>query len=224
VTGDRKQEKTCHLFPVTCHLNRGWELQIIVILLKWLANIVFWVTVGITLLFILRMILSWLNVNPFARIPYHLTRLTERVVQPIRYQIGGRFMRYDFVPLIAGAIVLITGLFIANTITDFAGIVSLLDDALNTNRLTIRFLLGVLILLAGLLYGVLIFLRILLPYFGIGYSNKFMRLAYRFTEPLLKPLRKFFTMGMVDFSAWIALILVQFATKIIAGIVGGPGF
>lgn len=162
-----------------------------------------------------------MNVNPFARIPYHLTRLTERVVQPIRYQIGGRFMRYDFVPLIAGAIVLITGLFISNTIGDLAGIVILIVRAYNTNNL--RLLLGVLILLAGLLYGGLIFLRILLPYFGIGYSNKFMRFAYRFTEPLLKPLRKIFTMGMVDFSAWIALILVQFATRILASIVGGPG-
>jgi uncharacterized protein YggT (Ycf19 family) len=198
-------------------------LQIIVEILTWLAAFVFWVTVVIASLFILRMILSWLNVNPFARIPYHLTRLTERVVRPIRYQIGGRFMRYDFVPLIAGAIVLITGIFIANIIGDFAGIVSRIDRAYYTNNLTIRFLLGVLILIAGLLYGVLIFLRILLPYFGINYTNKFMRFAYRLTEPLLKPLRKFFTLGMVDFSAWIALILVQIATKILASLVGGPG-
>ncbi len=199
-------------------------MQIIVFILSWLAVIVFWVTVAIASLFLLRMILSWLNVNPFARIPYHLTRLTERVVQPIRYQVGGRFMRYDLVPLIAGAIVLITGLFISNTIGDLAGILFKLDSAFGTSRLTIRFLLGILILLAGLLYGALIFLRILLPYFGFNYTNKFMRLAYRFTEPLLKPLRKIFTIGMMDFSAWIALILVQFVTKIIASLVGGPGF
>jgi uncharacterized protein YggT (Ycf19 family) len=199
-------------------------LQILVYLLIKLADIIFWVTVVIALLFLLRMVLSWLNVNPFARIPYHLTRLTERVVQPIRYQIGGRFMRYDFVPLIAGAIVLITGLFIYNTLGDFAGILSKIDVAYLTSRLTIRFLLGILILLAGLVYGGLIFLRILLPYFGVGYSNSFMRFAYRITEPVMKPLRKIFTVGMVDFSAWIALILVQVATKIVASIVGGPGF
>lgn len=198
-------------------------MQIIVYLLNWLAVIVFWVTVAAASLFLLRMLLSWLNVNPFARIPYHLTRLTERVVQPIRYQLGGRFSRYDFVPLIAGAIVLITGLFISNTLGDFAGIVSRVDRAYVTGTLTIRLLLGVLILLAGLFYGVMIFLRILLPYFGVGYSNTFMRFAYRMTEPLMKPLRKIFTVGMVDFSAWIALILVQVATKIVAGIVGGPG-
>jgi uncharacterized protein YggT (Ycf19 family) len=199
-------------------------LQILVYLLTKLADLVFWAAVVIALLFLLRMLLSWLNVNPFARIPYHLTRLTERVVQPIRYQIGGRFMRYDFVPLIAGAIVLITGLFIANILGDLAGIVSRVDRAYVTGTLTIRLLLGVLVLLAGLVYGGLIFLRILLPYFGVGYSNSFMRFAYRITEPLMKPLRKIFTVGMVDFSAWIALILVQVATKIVASIVGGQGF
>ena len=89
-------------------------MQIIIFVLSWLATIVFWATVVAASLFILRMVLSWMNVNPFAWVPYHLTRLTERVVQPIRYQMGGRFMRYDFVPLIAGAIVLVAGLFIAN--------------------------------------------------------------------------------------------------------------
>ena len=67
----------------------------------------------------------------------------------------------------------------------------------------------------------LIFLRILLPYFGIGYSNSFMRFTYKMTEPVLRPLRKVFTFGMVDFSAWIALILVQFVARLIAGIVMG---
>ena len=190
-------------------------------LLSWLAQIISWVTFAVAGLFLLRMILSWTRVNPFARIPYHLTRWTERVVQPIRYQLGGRFMRYDFVPLIAAIIILFTGLFLANTIGELAGIINLVARRMQINDLSVRFLLGVLIMLAGLLYGMMIFLRILLPYLGIGYSNKFMRFAYRLTEPLLKPLRRIFTFGMVDFSAWIALILVQFVTRILAGIVMG---
>jgi uncharacterized protein YggT (Ycf19 family) len=190
-------------------------------ILSWIAQIITWATFVVAGLFLLRMIFAWAKVNPFARIPYHLTRLTERVVQPIRQQLGGRYMRFDFVPLIAAIIILFTGLFIANSIGELAGLLNLTDRALQVNQLSVRFLLGILIMLAGLLYGVLIFLRILLPYFGIGYSNSFMRFAYKFTEPLLRPLRRYLTFGMVDFSAWIALILVQFVTRILAAIVMG---
>ena len=190
-------------------------------LLSWIAVIINWLTFIVAGLFLLRMILTWARVNPFARIPYHLTRLTERVVQPIRHQLGGRYMRFDFVPLIAAIIILFTGLFISNTIGELAGLINVTSLAMQLNQLSLRFLLGILILLAGLLYGVLIFLRILLPYFGVGYSNSFMRFAYKMTEPLLRPLRRYLTFGMVDFSAWIALILVQFVTRIIASIVMG---
>lgn len=145
-------------------------------------------------------------------------------MQPIRYQMGGRMNRYDFAPLIAGAIVLVAGLFLSNTLSDFAGIAREIQLALFYKLISIRFMLRIAILLTGILYGAAIFMRIFLPYLGIGYSNQFMRFIYRITEPLLKPLRKYFTMGMVDFSAWIALIVVQFATKIVAEIVGGKGF
>ena len=190
-------------------------------ILSWIAQIITWLTFIVAGLFLLRMILTWARVNPFARIPYHLTRLTERVVQPIRHQLGGRYMRFDFVPLIAAIIILFTGLFIANTIGELAALINLTARAMQVNQLSLRFLLGIFVLLAGLLYGVLIFLRILLPYFGVGYSNSFMRFAYKMTEPLLRPLRRYLTFGMVDFSAWIALILVQFLTRIIASIVMG---
>lgn len=191
----------------------------LVTILTWIARGVTYVTFFIAGLFLLRMILTWARVNPFAKIPYHLTRWTERVVQPLRYQMGGRIARYDFVPLIAAIIVLFTGLFVANALWELAGILDLIGVRVLRQALTVRFLLAVLVLLAGLFYGVLIFLRILLPYLGVGYSNSFMRFAHRLTEPLLRPLRRIFTFGMVDFSAFIALILVQFLTRIIAGMI-----
>ena len=195
----------------------------IAFILSWLATIVLWATFLVAGLFLLRMILTWARVNPFARLPYHLTRWTERIVQPIRYQLGGRFMRYDFVPLLAAVIVLFAGLFLYNTLGELSLISNGIARRLQLNNLSLRYLIGQLILLAGIFYSVLIFLRILLPYFGIGYTNSFMRLAYKLTEPLLRPLRKYLTIGMVDFSAVIALILVQFVARLIAGIVIGVG-
>ena len=146
------------------------------------------------------------------------------MVAPLRFQLGGRLMRYDFVPLIAAAIVLVTGLFIANTLNDFTGILNTfytvsLRGVLDS--LAIRVLLGQLVLLLGVSYGAILFLRILLPYFGVGYRNGFMRFAHKITEPLLKPLRRFFIFGMVDFSAWIALIIVRFGTQLIANLIMG---
>lgn len=189
-----------------------------------LATIIFWVAVAGASLFLLRMILTWANVNPFSRIPYHLTQFTERMIAPLRFQLGGRLMRYDFVPLIAAAIVLVTGLFIANTLRDFASILNTIYNILGRGVMdstATRVLIGQLVLLLGISYGAILFLRILLPYFGIDYRNGFMRFAYKITEPLLKPLRRFFVFGMVDFSAWIALIIVQFGTQLIANAIMG---
>lgn len=189
-----------------------------------LATIIFWTAVAGASLFLLRMILTWANVNPFSRIPYHLTQFTERMVAPLRFQLGGRLMRYDFVPLIAAAIVLVTGLFIANTLRDFASILNTVYNVAGRGILdstATRVLIGQLVLLLGISYGAILFLRILLPYFGVGYRNGFMRFAYKITEPLLKPLRRFFVFGMVDFSVWIALIIVQFGTQLIANVIMG---
>jgi len=199
-------------------------LEIIIKSLYLLATIIFWIAVAGASLFLLRMLLTWANVNPFARIPYHLTRITERMVAPLRFQLGGRLMRFDFVPLIAAAIVLVTGLFIANTLSDFTGILSTVYNVLVRGIMdstATRILLGQSVLLLGISYGAVLFLRILLPYFGVGYRNGFMRFAYKITEPLLKPLRRFFVFGMVDFSAWIALIIIQFGTKLLAEAIMG---
>jgi uncharacterized protein YggT (Ycf19 family) len=199
-------------------------LNIVFTSLYLLATIIFWVAVAGASLFLLRMILTWANVNPFSRIPYHLTQFTERMVAPLRFQLGGRLMRYDFVPLIAAAIVLVTGLFIANTLREFASILNTIYNIAGRGIMdgtATRVLIGQLVLLLGISYGAILFLRILLPYFGVGYRSSFMRFAYKITEPLLKPLRRFFVFGMVDFSAWIALIIVQFGTQLIANAIMG---
>jgi YggT family protein len=72
----------------------------------------------------------------------------------------------------------------------------------------------------ALLYKVAIFLRLLLPYFGVGTRNTFMRFIYSITEPLLRPLRRFFTARMFDLSPFVAIILVDLVVRIIVGFIG----
>ena len=193
-------------------------MEIIVLIFSWLAYIILGVTIALTGLLILRVILTWVGANPFGRVSYHLTRLTEPIVRPLRYQFGsGRFMRYDLLPLVMGVMILVTGLFISSVIWQFAGILS--DVSRSTP--TPRFLGGRLISLLGLFYVVAIFLRFFLPFFGVGYGNNFYRFLFKITEPLLKPLRRFFVAGMFDFSPLIAMLIVQFLTSWIASAVSG---
>ena len=193
-------------------------MEIIVLIFNWLAYIVLGVTLVLTSLLLLRVILTWVGANPFGRVSYHLTRLTERIVRPLRYQFGsGRPMRYDLLPLVMGVMILVTGLFISSVIWQFSGILS--DVSRSTP--TPRFLTGKLINLLGLLYVVAIFLRFFLPFFGVGYGNSLYRFLFKITEPLLKPLRRFFVAGMFDFSPLIAMLIVQFLTGWVAGAVAG---
>ena len=185
-------------------------------------NVLGWIVLGVTLavagLLLLRVLLTWAGANPFGRISYHLTRLTEPIVRPLRYQFGsGRFMRYDLLPLVMGVMFLVMGLFISSVIWQFAGI--LFRVSISTP--TPRFLASSLINLLGLFYVVAIFLRFFLPFFGFSYSNKFYRFIFKITEPLLKPLRRFFVAGMFDFSPLIAMLIVQLLTGWVAGVVAG---
>jgi uncharacterized protein YggT (Ycf19 family) len=193
-------------------------LEFIVLIFNALAWVVLGATLALAGLLILRVILTWVGANPFGRISYHLTRLTEPIVRPLRYQFGsGRFMRYDLLPLVMGVMILVTGLFISSVIWQFAGILFRIGHSTPTPR----FLAGNLITLLGLFYVVAIFLRFFLPFFGFGYGNKFYRFLFTITEPLLKPLRRFFVAGMFDFSPLIAMLIVQLLTGWIASMVMG---
>jgi YggT family protein len=54
------------------------------------------------------------------------------------------------------------------------------------------------------------------------YGNPIINVLYQITEPILAPLRRFTTFGMIDFSPFIALIglqvLEQFIVRLLAGV------
>jgi len=180
-------------------------------------------TILFAALFFLRVILKWMNVNPFAKIPYHLTRLTEPMVRPIRAQFQGPTLRYDLVPLIMGVLILATGLFIASMLSQLGSYVDAIVLLIFSGRLMSSTMLAVIVRLLGLLYVIAIFLRFFLPYFGVGYRNPSFRFLFAITEPLLKPMRRFFVIGMFDCSPIVAMILVQFLTGLAASAIAGMG-
>ena len=80
-----------------------------------------------------------------------------------------------------------------------------------------------LIKLAGVLYEAAIFLRIILPWFGLGYGSRLLRFTFKITEPLMRPIRRllgrYLAIGMFDFSAFLALILVRIVTGLLVELV-----
>jgi uncharacterized protein YggT (Ycf19 family) len=196
-------------------------LELIAIPLRWLSWLVQWATIAVAGLLVLRVILNWAGANPFSRLSYNLTRLTEPLVRPMRRQFAGRVARYDLMPLLMGVMILVTGLFISGTIGQFASITQSVGTAARLGLITPRFLLSTLIVLLGSLYVIAIFLRFLMPMFGVSYVNSFFRFLFTITEPLLKPLRRFFVAGMFDFSPLVAMFIVQILTPVLASLVAG---
>ena len=196
-------------------------MTLIVFALYLLSLVVFWGTIAVASLLFLRVLLTWLGANPFGRIPYHLTRITEPMVRPVRSQFGGgRYLRYDLIPLVMGVLILVTGLFIASMLGQLGIIIAAIGRNIMSGAIASATMMGELIRLIGLLYVVAIFLRFFLPFFGVGYRNRFFHFLFVITEPLLKPLRRFFVAGLFDFSPIVAMFIVQILTGFLAEMVG----
>lgn len=195
-------------------------MTLIALLLYGISLVIFWGTIAVASLLFLRVILTWVGANPFGRIPYHLTRITEPLVRPVRSQFGGgRYLRYDLIPLVMGVLILVTGLFIASMLGQLGGILTAIGRNIALGALASGAMIGELIRLLGLLYVVAIFLRFFMPFFGVGYRNKFFHFLFTITEPLLKPLRRIFVAGMFDFSPIVAMFLIQILTGFLAEMV-----
>ncbi|MEW6207260.1 MAG: YggT family protein [Acidobacteriota bacterium] len=188
-------------------------MELLIFAVAILARLVFWVTIAVAGMFLLRVLLTWLGVNPFGRVLYTLTRITEPLVRPLRYQVGRRVTRFDLLPLVAGVFVLLLGLMIWDLLMRITIILAVLDRAFEFRSLSAGLGLQLLIILAGTSYVIALLLRILLPYAGIGYANKFYRFLFSITEPVLKPLRRFLVIGMVDLSPLVVILVVDMITR-----------
>jgi len=196
-------------------------LELIAILLFWLSRLIWWATLAVAGLLVLRVVLNWAGANPFSRVSYNLTRLTEPLVRPLRYQFGRRTLRFDLVPVVTAVLVLALGWSVAGLIAQLAPILSAIGNNILIGAVASRAMLGELIKLIGLLYVGAIFLRFLLPFFGVGYRNRLHSFLFVITEPVIKPLRRFFVLGTFDLAPIAAMIIIQLLTPFLAAVVTG---
>lgn len=194
-------------------------MSLVLWVLYGLSLVVFCGTIAVAALLFLRVVLTWAGANPFGRIPYHLTRITEPMVRPVRQQLGSARMRYDLVPLLMGVLILVTGLFISSRLGQLGLIIQAIGQNIMLGSVASAAMVAEVINLLGLLYVVAIFLRFFLPFFGVGYRYKFFHFLFVITEPLLKPLRRFFVAGMFDFSPIVAMFIVQILANFLSSAV-----
>lgn len=190
-------------------------MEIIKIPFYALGIAVFVATTIVSGLLFLRVIVAWAGANPFGRVSYNLTRLTEPLVRPLRSQFYGRAQRYDLMPMVMGIMVLASGFFIASVILQVGDV---LEDVTRTARsgdVTVRYLARQVINLIALMYTGAILARFFLPILGIGYGNKFLRFVYAITEPLLKPLRRYLVSKGFDFSPLVLLLAVEVVKRLL---------
>jgi uncharacterized protein YggT (Ycf19 family) len=200
---------------------KGERLRFIVYGFELLSIGIFVITAFVTGLLVLRVIVSWATSNPFAWLPYHLRRVTEPIVQPLRTPFGRQYMRFDMIPLVAAIVVFGLGSLVSYLISRLATLLADINRTAEGGGLSGRYLAWWLIMTVGLLYEAAVFMRFFLPWVGIGYKHKFMRLIFKITEPFLRPLRRFLgqflVMGSFDFTPMLALFLVHILTPVIAG-------
>ncbi|PYP83251.1 MAG: hypothetical protein DMF61_23655 [Blastocatellia bacterium AA13] len=167
-------------------------------------------------LLFLRVLVSWISSNPFTWLAYNLRRITEPMVVPIRQQFGGRYFRFDLMPLVVGVMIVLVGSFAASLIWQFTSIVrDVIYTLESAGPITAGFIARTVIGLLSIAYVAAILIRVFLPFFGRGYRSRIFLISFRMTEPLLKPLRRIFVAGMFDFSPFVALLIVQLVTKVL---------
>jgi YggT family protein len=155
----------------------------------------------------LRLIFNWADVNPFTWHAMTTRRLSDPFVNPIQRALRSAGRGPKYAPLVAIVFVLIAGLFtleiIAGILNTVAGVY--LTATLRDGMAVIGYLLyGML-----MLYGLMIFMRMLVSWGPQRHGNRVMRFVINATDPLLIPLRRRIRpVGMFDVSPMIAFLIV----------------
>lgn len=182
-------------------------------LLTWYAVVV--VCLGVITLMLLRLIVTYADMNPFGWLALNVRRTTDPMVNPIRRALVRNGLEPKLAPLLTVLITILLCYFayslVSTVLFTLNGVVLSLHDGRIVN------LVG--FLLYGLLaiYSLLIFMRIVFSW-GVSSVNPVMRFLLLVTEPVLGPFRRIIPpLGMFDISPIVVLLLIKLFQEAIAG-------
>lgn len=170
-------------------------------------------------LILLRSLYNYMDVNPFNWSSINIRRATDPIILPIRRALAAFRVDPKVAPFIAILLIILVGYFTVqvagSVLNTIAGILYAVTSRSPGMPVAI---IGYLLFGFLGLYTLLIFVRIIFSWSGLGYSNRKVRFLIRITEPLLGPLRRYLpTVGMFDISPIVAFLIVWVLQAAVAG-------
>lgn len=166
-------------------------------------------------LMLLRLIVSYANLNPFGWLALNVRRASDPLVNPIRRGLARTGLDPKLAPLGTILITILLG-YIALPLSDTA-LMTLKGIILSMRAGNLGCLVG--FLLSGLLalYSLMFFTCIIFSWW-LSSVNPVMRFLLKITEPILVPLRRHIPpIGMFDISPMVVLIVLSLFQRAIDG-------
>jgi YggT family protein len=167
----------------------------------------------VVVLMLLRGMISWLNLNPFGWVAYHVRRITEPMVDPLRRNMFAFQSRRDIAPVLLVLFVLIVAYFLLGLLSQFhqttvfavAGLSALSQGSAFQG---LRYLIGAVALGVIAVVITAIILQVIFSWVGF-FGNWLSRVVIRISEPVLDPFRRLIPpLGTIDISPLIALMIL----------------
>jgi YggT family protein len=173
------------------------------------------VIITVIVLMLLRLLLNYVDVNPFSKPALLVRRFSDPLVDPVRRGLARAGLDPKIAPIGTILITILLGYFalelVRTFLTTITGVILSLDA-------------GAIIPLIGyLLHGILsllsllIFMRIVFSW-GASSVNRVLRFLIKVTEPVLGPFRRIIPpLGMIDISPIVVLLLIRLFQVAIEG-------
>ena len=177
------------------------------------------ITAAAILLILLRSLFNYIDANPFTWHVRTVRRLTDPVIAPVRWMLISFRIEPRVAPFVAVVLIVVFAyllFMLADTVLNT--VAGILYTFARQSAGAPAAMIGYLLFGFLGLYTLMIFLRILFSYLTTGYGNRWVRLLFRSTEPLLAPLRRMVpNVGMFDISPIIAFVILYLLQFVVAG-------
>jgi YggT family protein len=171
------------------------------------------------LLMLLRMLIVYLDPNPFGkigRVAYRLRRFADKCVRPSADFLHRLNINTKIAPFVAILGVCIFGYFFLQLVGSFFGTIDGVAKSAAAGNVT-RIIGHLIVGFLGL-YTLMILMRIVFSWF-VSFSNPIMRFLNRITDPILVPFRRLIPpLGVFDISAIVVIFILKFLQMAVAGV------
>lgn len=171
--------------------------------------------IAIIALMLVRLLVNYVDMNPFSRTFMSIRRLSDPLINPVRRSLARAGIDPKYSPFVVILIAIVVGYFTVQLFTEVLSTVIGVVASIQSGAFIS--VVGYLLYGALAVYTLLIFMRIVFSW-GLSSVNPLMRFLIRVTEPVLAPFRRLIpTVGMFDISPIIVLLLLQLLQRFVAG-------